>query len=99
MLLRNPTNIKTKDSTYSGNATNISTNETLNIELKSDFDPTSRENPFTSFSEAIKATYFWIGGNHVQRDQFDYWAVDAYTFIASIVLVVVLQNMLITFMR
>ncbi|CAB4463758.1 unnamed protein product [Rhizophagus irregularis] len=56
--LRNPTNIKTKDSTYSGNATNISTNETFNIELKSDFDPTSRDNPFTSFSEAIIATYF-----------------------------------------
>ncbi|RGB27734.1 hypothetical protein C1646_768745 [Rhizophagus diaphanus] len=53
VLLRNPTNIKTKDSTYSGNATNISTNETLYIELKSDFDPTSRDNPFTSFSEAI----------------------------------------------
>ncbi|CAG8629689.1 4600_t:CDS:10 [Rhizophagus irregularis] len=69
----NPATEATKDSTYSGNATNISTNETFNIELKSDFDPTSRDNPFTSFSEAIIATYFWIGGNLVQRDQFDYW--------------------------
>ncbi|CAB4389896.1 unnamed protein product [Rhizophagus irregularis] len=98
VLLRDPTKIKTKDSTYSGIATDISTNETLNITLKSDFDPTSSDNPFASFFNAILATYFWISGDMVQRDQFDFWAVDVYTLIGSIVLVIVLQNMLIAFM-
>ncbi|PKC01166.1 hypothetical protein RhiirA5_427142 [Rhizophagus irregularis] len=98
VLLRNPVNIRTKDSTYSGVATNSLTNETLNIEFKSDFDPTSSDNPFTSFSSAIMATYFWISDNWIQRDEFDFWAVDIYTFIASIFLVIVLQNMLIAFM-
>lgn len=99
MLLRNPVQIKTKDSTFSGTATNSLTNETLNVEFKSDFDPTSGDNPFTSFSQAIVATYFWLSGDMVQRDEFDNWVVDAFTLIASIVLVVVLQNMLIAFMR
>ncbi|CAB5392141.1 unnamed protein product [Rhizophagus irregularis] len=98
VLLRNPVNIRTKDSTYSGVATNSLTNETLNIEFKSDFNPTSSDNPFTSFSSAIMATYFWISDNWIQRDEFDFWAVDIYTFIASIFLVIVLQNMLIAFM-
>ncbi|PKB92876.1 hypothetical protein RhiirA5_443076, partial [Rhizophagus irregularis] len=68
VLLRNPANIKTKDSTYSGVATNSLTNETLDIKLKSDFDPMSSDNPFTSFSKAMMATYFWINGDWVQRD-------------------------------
>ncbi|PKY26532.1 hypothetical protein RhiirB3_513703 [Rhizophagus irregularis] len=99
VLLRNPIGIKTKDSTYSGVATNSLTNETLDIKLKSDFDPMSSDsNPFTSFSEAMMATYFWINGDWVQRDEFDYWAVDVFTLIASIFLVIVLQNMLIAYM-
>ncbi|CAB4411151.1 unnamed protein product [Rhizophagus irregularis] len=40
-------------------------------------------------------TYFWISDNW---DEFDFWAVDLYTFIASIFLVIVLQNMLIAYM-
>jgi hypothetical protein len=99
VLLRNPTNIKTKDSTYSGTATNVLTNETLHVELKSDFNPKSSDNPFSSFPEALMAAYFWIGGDWVQRDDFDFWAVDVFTLIASIILVIVLQNMLIAFMR
>ncbi|CAB4474212.1 unnamed protein product [Rhizophagus irregularis] len=98
VLLRNPTNIKTKDSTYSGVATNSLTNETLDIKLKSDFDPMSSDNPFTSFTKAMMATYFWINGDWVQRDEFDYWAVDVLTVIASIFLVIVLQNMVIAYM-
>jgi hypothetical protein len=92
-------NISTNDSTYSGVATNSLTNESLNIKLKSDFDPNSNDNPYTSFYKAIMTTYFWTSGNWIQREQFDFWAVDIYSFIASIFLVVVLQNMLIAFMR
>ncbi|PKK80177.1 hypothetical protein RhiirC2_704442 [Rhizophagus irregularis] len=56
------------------------------------------DNPFTTFSKSILAAYFWINGNWIQRDEFDFWIVDLYTFIASIFLVIVLQNMLIAFM-
>ncbi|CAB4443389.1 unnamed protein product [Rhizophagus irregularis] len=90
LLLRNPVNISTNDSTYSGVATNSLTNESLNIKLKSDFDPNSNDNPYTSFYKAIMTTYFWTSGNWIQREQFDFWAVDIYSFIA--------RNMLIAFM-
>ncbi|RIA84913.1 hypothetical protein C1645_858515 [Glomus cerebriforme] len=98
VLLRDPKNIKTKNSTLSGFATNALTKETLNIELTSNFDPKSSDNPFSSFLTAIEAVYFWISGNWVQKDEFDFWAIDVFTLIASIFLVVILQNMLIAFM-
>jgi len=79
VLLRNPININTKNSTYSGVATNALTNETLNIKFESDFDPTSSDNPFTSFSTAIMAVYFWINGDFVQRDEFDFWVLMPFT--------------------
>ncbi|CAG8721935.1 2494_t:CDS:10, partial [Rhizophagus irregularis] len=91
--------IKIKESTYSGIATNDLKNETLDIKLKSDFDPKSSDNPYSLFSDAIIATYFWIGGNWAQRDEFDFWAIDVFSLIASIFLVIVLQNMLIAFMN
>ena len=99
MLLRDPTNIKTKDSTYSGFATNALLNETLNVVFKSDFNSTSSDNPFSSFYTAIMAAYFWLSGDWVQRNDFDFWAVDVFTLTASIFLVILLQNMLIAFMR
>ena len=98
MLLRDPENIKTKESTYSGIATNSSTNETLDVKFKADFNPTSSDNPFSSFFTGVMAAYFWIGGDLVQRDEFDFWAVDVFTLIASVFLVILLQNMLIAFM-
>ena len=99
VLLKDPTNIATKTSTYSGLATNPSTNETLDIKFASDFNSTSSDNPFSSFSTAIMAVYFWISGDFVQRDEFDFWAIDVFTLIASIFLVILLQNMLIAFMK
>ncbi|GBC49398.2 hypothetical protein GLOIN_2v1787114 [Rhizophagus irregularis DAOM 181602=DAOM 197198] len=101
ILLRDPNkNITIKNSTYSGSATNSLTNETLNITLKSDFDPkSSDDNPFSTFYTAMEAAYFWISGDWVQRDNFDYWAVDLFTLIASIFLVIILQNILIAFMN
>ena len=61
-----------------------------NINFKSYFDPTSSDNPFSSFSTAIMAVYYWISGDLVQRDEFDFWAVDAFTLIATIFLVILL---------
>jgi hypothetical protein len=42
--------------------------------------------------------YFWLNGDMVQRDHFDFWVIDLFSLIASIFIVTVLQNMLIAFM-
>ncbi|CAB4410857.1 unnamed protein product [Rhizophagus irregularis] len=94
VLLSNPKNIETKDSIYSGNVTNPSTNETLNISFKSK----SNDNPFSSYYTAMMTTYLWLYGDWVQRDDFNFWAVDVFTLVASLFLIIVLQNMLIAFM-
>ncbi|PKY21662.1 hypothetical protein RhiirB3_435324 [Rhizophagus irregularis] len=104
ILLRDPKNtekMKIRESTYSGVAKDPSTNGTLYyINLKPDFDPkSSDDNPFSTYYTAIEATYFWMSGNWVQRDKFDNWAVGAFTLIASIFLVIILQNILIAFMN
>jgi hypothetical protein len=99
VLLRDPKNIKIRETTYSGSAADTVSNTTFNIELETVFDPKSKEdNPFSFFPTAIEAAYFWIGGNLNQRDEFDFWAVDLLSLIASIFLVIILQNMLIAFM-
>ena len=99
VLLRDPRHITTKDSTFSGVATNNITNETFNITLKSDFNSADKnDNPFSSFITAIEAAYFWINGSWVQRDHFEFWVIEVFTLIASIFLVIMLQNLLIAFM-
>jgi hypothetical protein len=80
----------------SGTATNNLTNETFDVKMKTDYDPNG--NPFSHFFTAIGAAYFWLSSNWVQRDQFNFWASEAITVIASIFLVIILQNMLIAFM-
>jgi hypothetical protein len=83
----------------SGNAI-TSTNETFDITLQSDFDPTDyNDNPFSTIPTAIEAAFYWLSGNMIQRDHFDFWAIDVFTFIASIFLAIILQNLLIAFMR
>jgi hypothetical protein len=47
----------------------------------------------------MMTVYFWLYGDWVQRDDFNFWAVDVFTLVASLFLVIVLQNMLIAFMR
>ncbi|PKC06818.1 hypothetical protein RhiirA5_501093 [Rhizophagus irregularis] len=101
ILLKNPNDpkIKVKSDTLSGAVTNIINNETLfNITLESDYVVDRNDNPFSSFSTAITAAYFWLNGDMIQRDRFDFWVIDLFTLIASIFIVTVLQNMLIAFM-
>ncbi|CAI2167416.1 2403_t:CDS:2, partial [Funneliformis geosporum] len=79
--------------------TNPLTNEIHNVELESiiDFtDPT--DNPFSTFPTSLIATYFWTNGNFVQMDKFNSWSVYIFTIIASILLTLILQNMLIAIM-
>ena len=99
VLLKNPKNIPIKNSTFSGVAKNTLTNEALDITLQSDFNTSDRnDNPFSYFPTALEATYFWLTGDLGQGDEFDFWAVNAFILIASIFLVIILQNMLIAFM-
>ncbi|PKY45737.1 hypothetical protein RhiirA4_542826 [Rhizophagus irregularis] len=99
ILLKETKNIKIKDSTFSGTATNPLNGQELNVSMKANFDPTDRnDNPFSYFPTAMVATFYWLSGDYVQRDAFDFWAVEVFTLIASILLVIILQNMLIAFM-
>ncbi|RGB26308.1 hypothetical protein C1646_770586 [Rhizophagus diaphanus] len=101
ILLYDPNleNIKIKDSTFSGTSTYPVNGQELNVTMKADFNPTDwNDNPFSYFSTAIISIYYWLNGDFVQRDSFDFWAVEVFTFIASVLLVTILQNMLIAFM-
>ncbi len=81
------------------NLVNTTTNETLDVNIVSDFNATSHhDNPFSNFLTSIEAAYFWVNGEWSQRSIWDYWAVDLIAIVASLVLVTVLQNMLIAFM-
>ena len=69
----------------------------FNITLRSDYNVMDQnDNLFSYFPTAIEAAYFWLAGNWVQKDHFDFWAINVITLIASIFLVVIL---LIAFMR
>ncbi|PKY51632.1 hypothetical protein RhiirA4_546667 [Rhizophagus irregularis] len=101
ILLKNPNDpqIKVKSDTLSGTAKNINNETLFDITLESKYDVVDKnDNPFSSFSAAIMAAYFWLNGDMVQRDHFDFWVIDLFTLIASIFIVTVLQNMLIAFM-
>ncbi|RIA85128.1 hypothetical protein C1645_831241 [Glomus cerebriforme] len=96
-LLQNPNIINKKNSTFSGNATN--NNETLDIEIKSNTNyKDNNDNPFSGFLTSVEAAYFWTSGNWVQRDIFDFWAIDIFSILASVLFVTILQNMFIAFM-
>ncbi|CAB5370471.1 unnamed protein product [Rhizophagus irregularis] len=99
ILLKETKNIETKDTTFSGTATNPVNGQELDVKMKADFHPDDmNDNPFSYFPTAIVATYYWLNGDFIQRDEFDFWAVEVLSLIASILLVTILQNMLIAFM-
>ncbi|GBB88710.1 hypothetical protein RclHR1_15290001 [Rhizophagus clarus] len=94
VLLKNPDVAEFKANTFSGTATNK--NESLDINIQSNFD--EKDNPFSEFLTSVEAAYFWTTGNWVQKDMFDFWAVDLVSIIASILFVTILQNMFIALM-
>jgi hypothetical protein len=68
--------------------------------MKANFDPTDRnDNPFSYFPTAILAIYYRLNGDFVQRDTFDFWAIEVFSLIASIFLTIILQNTLVSSMR
>ncbi|CAJ0879355.1 8521_t:CDS:10 [Entrophospora sp. SA101] len=101
ILLQNPTSIGYEPNVNSYVAFDPTTNDTIpNLAFKTGFDPNSTsDNPFSNFFTAIEATYFWINGVWTQRDSWNTWAIKVLSMIASIMLVSVMQNMFIAFMR
>ncbi|PKK74097.1 hypothetical protein RhiirC2_864043 [Rhizophagus irregularis] len=74
---------KTKDS-FNGTTTNPLNGQELNVKMKANFDSTDRnDNPFSYYPTAMVATYFWLNGDFVQRDSFDFWAVEVFSLIAN----------------
>ncbi|PKB96310.1 hypothetical protein RhiirA5_435045, partial [Rhizophagus irregularis] len=96
ILLKNQDIIDFKANTFSGSGTNNVTHENIDIKIKSEFD--EKDNPFSEFLTSVEAAYFWTAGNWVQRDMFDFWAVDLFSVIASVLFVTILQNMFIALM-
>lgn len=96
VLLKNQDVIDFKASTFNGNGTNNATHENFDIKIKSELD--EKDNPFSGFLTSIEAAYFWTAGNWVQRDMFDFWAIDLFSIIASVLFVTILHNMFIALM-
>ncbi|RGB37948.1 hypothetical protein C1646_23598 [Rhizophagus diaphanus] len=56
------------------------------------------DNYFANFAQSVVAVYFWINGRWDQLQQWNFWPVSLLSFIASVILVIIMQNMLIAFM-
>ncbi|GBC38196.1 uncharacterized protein OCT59_005945 [Rhizophagus irregularis] len=63
----------------------------INVDSKSD-------NFYTNFIKSVESVFFWTGGRWDQLEQWEFWPVDVYSIIGSILLVTILQNMLIAIM-
>ena len=50
-------------------------------------------------AQSVTAVYFWINGRWDQLNQWNFWPVTVLSFFASVLLVIIMQNMLIAFMK
>ncbi|RIA97125.1 hypothetical protein C1645_855465 [Glomus cerebriforme] len=77
--------------------TDPNTNKSTTI--TADYDVTSPDdNPFSSFLKSIEAAYFWLSGDFPQINSWDLISIHIITIVASLLLVIVMQNMLISLM-
>ncbi|CAG8644699.1 3160_t:CDS:2, partial [Funneliformis mosseae] len=99
ILLQHPTFTDVTPKTDEYSLTNTTTKEPIDVTVTGEIDPSDRlDNPNSNIIDSLISSYFWIGGSYVQRDTWDFWAVEALTLLASIFVVTVLQNMFIAFM-
>ncbi|GBC23046.2 hypothetical protein GLOIN_2v848825 [Rhizophagus irregularis DAOM 181602=DAOM 197198] len=99
LLLSNPDLDTIKQKTNGFSVVNTTTHEPIDMEMDSQFDPSSAsDNPFSNFLSSVEATYFWINGVWPQRDDWNYWAIEVLSLLGSVFIVTILQNMLIAFM-
>ena len=101
ILLRDPALIGYTPNLNTYTLYNTSTNEKFSgLSVVTDYDQNSTsDNPFSDFLTAVDAVYFWINGSWVQRDSWDTWSIKILSTIASILLVSIMQNMFVAFMR
>ncbi|CAI2190107.1 18742_t:CDS:2, partial [Funneliformis geosporum] len=69
----------------------------LRIVESYDLDSTS-DNYYRKFGNSIIAVYFWMLGRWDQMEMWDFWPITVLSITASILLVIIMQNMLIAFM-
>ena len=101
ILLQNPTSIGYAPNVNTYSLYNTTTDQKFqDVSVKTDYDPSSSsDNPYSNFFSALDATYFWINGIWNQRNYWDTWSVKVLSLIGSIMLVSIMQNMFIAFMR
>src|SRR5207247_3185777 len=104
MLLQDPKSIGYTPNVNTYSLYNTTTDQKLfqfqDVSVKTDYDPSSTfDNPFSNFLTAIDAAYFWINGAWVQRDTWGAWTIKILSLVASIMLVSIMQNMFIAFMK
>ncbi|CAG8548643.1 701_t:CDS:2 [Funneliformis mosseae] len=73
------------------------TGGSTDLKIQNDFDRTE-DNPAKNFFTSFLSRYNWLKGDFLQQDTWNFWAVNVITFIGSILLVTILQNMFIAFM-
>ncbi|CAG8806587.1 4254_t:CDS:2, partial [Racocetra persica] len=105
ILLRDPNriNLVPSGSSYSIlNASNTnpdSNNLFPDITVSQSIDVNSvTDNYFSHFWKSVESVFFWINGRWDQLDQWDFIPLDILAILASILLVMIMQNMLIAFM-
>jgi len=104
ILLQNQTSIGYTPNVNTYSLYNTATDQKLSqfqdVSVKTNYDPSSSsDNPYSNFFSAIDATYFWINGIWNQRNSWNVWPVKILSLIGSIMLVSIMQNMFIAFMR
>ncbi|CAG8771306.1 15140_t:CDS:2, partial [Funneliformis caledonium] len=83
--------------TENSSSSTLFTGDSTELKIQNDFDRTE-DNPAKNFITSFLSTYNWLNGNFLQQDTWNLWAVKVITFIGSILLVTILQNMFIAFM-
>ncbi|CAG8465316.1 2237_t:CDS:2 [Funneliformis caledonium] len=94
LLLQYPDFTKLTENTSSST---LFTGDSTELKIQQDFDRTE-DNPAKYFITSFLSTYNWLSGNFLQQDAWNFWPVKVITFIGSILLVTILQNMFIAFM-
>ena len=57
------------------------------------------DNYYINYFKSVESVFFWTSGRWDQLEQWsDFWPVDVFSIIGSILLVTILQNMLIAIM-
>ncbi|CAG8723927.1 12827_t:CDS:2, partial [Funneliformis mosseae] len=97
IILKQPENLDLKPNgdSYKMN----SSDGTENLNITQDFDVKNpNDNFYVNFAYSVMGVYFWILGRWDQLERWDFWPVHVFSIAASILLVIIMQNLLVAFM-